>query len=369
MKGGGKLTMNQEQVLEASQLIPQEIVKSMLISQEKVLSNPVSYYQKKVYQLCKAEYPGLITMAKYFLDRTKNHNDNHVAVEGVTGCGKSMLTFLMVNIMKEMVGTTFNFKKHILFVPSEGELKKKILNLEMNDVFWLDEAIRALDKHFWYKVDQIEMNQIVKTRRKNYNTIFYNIQRFKELTESFRNHNIQARIYIVNRFAAILFIRDDDKDVDDPWHTKENLSIKYRNWKGQFRYNVLLTQREKMHKEINLPNYFAHSGFPNLEDYPELKEYWEFYETTAREESKKALEKNNLEKEAKGITKHEVKYRGILRQMIHKAKDQGMTWKEFNALTGSNLTGQLFNRLYEYNINIEKVPPPPQTKEEDTLMQ
>jgi len=238
-------------------------------------------------------------MAKLFVDRIKNDNDNHVAIEGGTGCGKSNFTFFLVHCIHYLLHTNFDMEKQTLFIPSGDEMNKKMANLRQGDVYWMDEAIRALDKKQWYKIDQIEMNQNVKTERWRNNTILYNIQRFIELNESFRNDNIQFRIYIIPRFAAILFVKDIDKDVEDPWHRRENLHIKFGNRKGSIRYTAIKTDEERLKGEIRCPNYFMHEFFPNVKAFPELIEYWDYYNWLKKESrvQKKEKEEAKIEKE------------------------------------------------------------------------
>lgn len=341
-------------------MTPSEDQNSTVLSLESALPKPIGYYQERIYQIAKENYPGLISIAKFFIDRQRNQYDNQVTVEGVTGSGKSMLTFIMTHILHHMLKKTFDPGRQILFAPNEGELKRKMLGLKKHDVFWLDEAIRALDKHFWYNVDQIEMNQLVKTRRKNYNTIFYNIQRFKELTESFRNHNIQSRLYIINRFAVIHFVRDDDKDVEDPWHTKENLSIKYRNFKGLFRYQAIMTQHERLAKEIRLPNYMAHSDFFSMEDYPDLKEYWEKFTQYSNDKTKEALDRQASTKEAKTITRTDLRYRKMMEKIVKKYAKKGIKHNELNEMLGIKIPSTTYHRLLSYNIDIKPTPESPQ---------
>lgn len=319
---------------------------------EPTLSLKPRQYQELIYKLCKEHYPGIITMAKIFLDRTKNQYDNHVSVEGGTGSGKSMFTFILVHVIHYLNDTTFKMNKQILFIPDQGELKKEFHNLKENDVMWLDEAIRALDKKQWYKIDQQDLNHIVKTERYKQNTIFYLIQRFAEFTETFRNDNIKFRIYIVPRYAAVLYIKDDDKDIEDPWHNRENLSIKYRNsYTGQTRYKAVMTPQERLAKEKKLPNYFCDSPFPDLSRHEVLKEYWNYYKFLKEESRRRAREKAEKEGEIKAMSKYEKKYKELYGKKIReewnekKLKNPRLTRQQYLEELGHPFS---MNRLIEF---------------------
>ena len=113
-------------------------------------------YQDTLYKLCKEEYPGLITIAKLLLRRAQNNYDNHIAIEGITGSGKSMFALCLIMLMHRISKVKYEIENQTLFIPDEGELKKTIGGLRPLAVYWIDEAIRALDKKRWWAADQIE---------------------------------------------------------------------------------------------------------------------------------------------------------------------------------------------------------------------
>ena len=315
---GGVPTQNAEQESKSKSSTPEEMPKSITISQGKDLRK----LQRLIYKICRAYYPDICRIGKYFIDRTKNKYDNHVTIEGGTGSGKSMFTFILVNVMHEMLDRSFNIRKQTLFIPDEGELKKELQNLKHNDVYWLDEAIRALDKHFWYKLDQIEINQYVKTERRKCNTIFYNIQRFSELTETFRNHNIQARLLVIPRHSVVMRIRDDDHDSMDPWRIKENLSIKYLTKKGNTRYNPLMTAEDRLNRELRCIGVLNHTRFFSVEDYPTLKPLWDYYEQL-KDESREIQLKKIAEGRDDKMTKWEQQNQKVILGMLKKLRASG----------------------------------------------
>lgn len=343
--------MNQEQELEDRSTTQTE-TKNYTTQLSDALEKTPREYQRIIYQFCKQYYPGLIKIAKVFIDHTKNDFDNHVSVEGGTGSGKSAWTFLVVHIIHEMLHNTFNLKKQCLFIPDEGELKHKMHNLKQHESFWLDEAIRALDKKRWWDADQIDMNHIVKTERWRNNTVFYNIQRFAELTETFRNDNIYFRIFIIKKFASVLYVKDEDKDIEDPWHVKNNLSIKYKNKYGATRYSPIMTPRERLLKERKCPNYFMDSEFPDPGAIPGIKEYWEYYKNLKMASREREKEKSQRKAEKKGMNKYEAKYKKELsRVMTQLLAEHKGTKKELVKKFGLELSEPAYYDLFNVKQN------------------
>jgi len=270
-------------------------------------------YQKILYVLCKEKYPGLITIAKLLLKRAQNNYDNHVAIEGITGSGKSMFALIIIMLMHYISKVKYSIENQTLFIPDEGELKKTIGGLKPLAVYWIDEAIRALDKKRWWAADQIELNHIIKTERWKRNTIIYCMPEFMEFSNSFRTSNIHFRIYIVPRFAAVLNIKDIDKDIEDPWHTRKNVKIKYErrrnnNW-SYYHYNAVIENPKRLQNERKLPNYFTDSPWPNIEEHETLKEVWEHYQRMKEQSRADFREKMEQTKEDKVMTKYDKKFK------------------------------------------------------------
>lgn len=310
--------------------------KTGTVSSEKpneiVLPQNYRYYQKIIYDYIKENHPGIIKIARIFIERVKNDFDNHATIEGGTGSGKSAFTFILVCVMHELINKTFNINKHCLFIPDEGELRRKVRSLDRYGVIWLDEAIRSLDKKKWFNADQIDLNQTVKTERWRNNTIFYNIQRFAELTETFRNDNIFLRIFIIERYAAVLYIKDRDKDIDDPWHIKRNISIKYKNKWGATRYNPMMSTEKRLHKERTLPNYVMDTRYPNPEDIPGAKIYWDFYKQL-KQQSRVVDKQKDEKKITSALPKYTQQVWRDLTRVVDFAKAKlGLTAKEIHHL-------------------------------------
>lgn len=274
-------------------------------------------YQDYLYKICKEHYPKIIQIAKYLIDRNKNEYDNQVAIEGSTGSGKSMFSLVLTMVCYHMLRREFNIEKQMMFIPTENQLRNAIPTLQHCDHYIIDEAIRALDKHFWYKLDQIEINQLVKTdTRRMELSMFYNIQRFRELTESFRNHNIQTRIFILKRAFAIMYIRDDDKDIDDPWHTKTNINKKSVA-AGGYNYQVALTIPQMLERERKCTGYYLHTEMPDISSIPDLLDVWNYYKALknkSRDDAEREREAQKENPKTRRDNKNKLSIQGLMKQ-------------------------------------------------------
>lgn len=270
-------------------------------SSVKPLSNPIEFYQDLIWDICEKEFPEQIEIAELFHDRVKNEYDNHVSIEGGTGSGKSMATLIQMHLGYRLKKKMFDIKKHCVFVPDEGELKTALDDIQIGLPFWVDEAIKALDKHFWYKIEQIQLNHRAKTDRYKLNTIFYNMQRFSEFNESFRNSNIYFRLIVIPRTAMVLRIKDEDPDIEDPWHIRESVSAKNKDDNGNLKINVVRTPFERLNKERLVPNYYMDADLLDMNKYPDLKEYWEYYKAL-RDEAKLEASKRRVQQSEQAET-------------------------------------------------------------------
>ena len=310
----------------------------------------MSQFQDELHKYCKEHYPGLIRIARFFVNRTKYKNDNHIAVEGRTGHGKSMVTFIIIHLMYKMMDKVYDIAKQTLFVPTDKQLNTQMSNLKDRDVWWLDEAIKALDKKLWYKMDQIKINQKVKTERFKLNSIFYNIQRFGELNESFRNHNIHSRLVILNRYAVVLRVVDDDVDIDDPWHTKENIAIKFKNKYNQTRYTIQYTQEERLRKEQALPNYLDHEYIFDINEIPQFLKYWNYYEYL-KTKSRIDAAKDDDSPDKGLLNIRDTKFKNLALQLIKISKQKNIPCKDLrsqlNFKEPNGITGRCFYDLWK----------------------
>lgn len=184
-----------------------------------------------------------------------------VAFTGTAGSGKSTLA-IMLGIL---VDKKYNISKNIVYIPKSNEVKKKFDLIDDGSVFHVDEAIKSLYKLKWYEKEQQSITETYATERYKRICSFFLMPRFQDFTEGFRNYRINLWIWIVDRGTAIIYMRDNDKDIKDPWHTDENIKIKNEYFK---RRSVMYKSTEAiLQAERKTPNYICDFKFP---DYAEI---------------------------------------------------------------------------------------------------
>lgn len=272
-------------------------------------------YTKAIYRYCRKYYPDLIKFCRLLHRRAaRNKFQNYVGIEGETGAGKSTFTLAVCCCLQHMFQKKFNIERHVLFIPREDELRQRAADLKEFEVFWIDEAIRALDKKKWYMQDQIDLNHIAKTERYKKNTIFLLMPRFSEFNETFRNNNIFWRVYIIPQHSAVVYAKDVDKDVPDPWHTRNNLQIKF-NRSYRTKYRALLDPDARLDNERKLPNYVLDTTFPDFEKLPQFSEFWRYYEYL-KEKSRYDRKNKDTKKQDDSLNIRERKYRHIAANLV-----------------------------------------------------
>jgi len=262
--------------------------------------------------------------------RVNNEEANHVTIEGGTGSGKSHFTLVLMFVISYMNKNVFDLKKQMLFIPDEKELEESLRALPEGGVLCLDEALRALHKHNWYAKEQQALNMFAKTERYRLSTILYNVQSFSELTNTFRNSNIQIRIIIIRKYGYVVRIKDDDPDMPDPWHIALNIKRKYGA--TLLKYDSLLTPEERLKKERKCAGVQFYGLYPNFKSVADGELFWEYYRyerdksrTTVKEKAKEKEEK----KKEDNVTKSERRYRkDYLKAVAYVQKQTGMPLRE-----------------------------------------
>lgn len=162
--------------------------------------------------------------------------DVKIAIEGTDpGVGKSCL---LIQIVFGVSPDEFDLESSMFYMgaslkESALEIERKFSSLPRYAGFGVDEAEDVLYKLQWYNiVQQTENIRSMKDRKENKASV-YAIPRFRDLNEFFRNYRIKYRILVVARGVAIVYKRDNDKDADDPWHTKDSVSIKDKSYRGK----------------------------------------------------------------------------------------------------------------------------------------
>lgn len=234
--------------------------------------------------------PKLKKFCRFVVKRLENDYDYKIAISGRTGTGKSM--GVAIPIARE-IDPDFDLERNVAYVPEAGEIQSKFYAINPKGVLLVDEAIRGLHKHNWANyVQQVVVKMYNTERYQNKATILI-MPRFKDFTEGFRNNLIDVWIHVLERGRAVAFIRDDDKDAEDPWHIKENEKIKDRMFR---RRSVLGVGTEDLiNAEKKTKNFFFDFNFPDLDE--TSKERY----TALKLASRKAIDYGVEEKENKNV--------------------------------------------------------------------
>lgn len=301
MKNSGQPIMKPELDYQLKRLTPTETEKSTTILSAAQLWK----LQRNVYLYCKKHHQTLIFLAKFLRDRIANEGDNHVTVEGGTGSGKSHFTIVLMFLVSHLNKTLFDLDKQMLFIPSQKELEEKWKAVPHKQVLCLDEAMRALHKHDWYNKEQQALNLHVKTERRKLNTVLYNIQSFHELTKTFRDSNIHARILIIRKYGYTVRLPDESHDEPDKWHMSDNIKImrSYTN-----KHGIFLPPKERLALEKRAIGVQFYGKYPDFKLIPDGDKFWEYY-CLSRDNSRNLLKEKEEQKKEEPKLKSERKYK------------------------------------------------------------
>jgi len=177
----------------------------------------------------------------------------------VHNCGKTTLGI----IQGYLIDRNFDLIKNIAYIPDATQISRQFNELPKYSYFLIDEAIKALYKLGWYSLVQQSIVKMYATERYQNKCSCVIIPRFRDLTENFRNHKVQYWFHVITRGYGVCFVRDEDKDVKDPWHFDENLKYKTKFSRGAIRN---LTLRKVITAEKRTKNYLFDFSFPQLPD-------------------------------------------------------------------------------------------------------
>lgn len=212
-----------------------------------------------------------------------------IGVSGEEGVGKS---FLGIWIMI-MLDKRFKFLRNMILMPTEDEVKKKIMELPRYSPISLDEAMKVLYKRGWQGKERKMLNILFSMVRKRNLTFLLTLPNFWDLDSYFVQHRIRMWIHVVSRGHALVFVKDDNIFIDDRWHRKDNMKLINRYTKGR-----ILINKDLMGEALKRSKNFAFEiTFPDLpEDIKEVynglaeqyfKEYNEFSDNSGEEDKVK----------------------------------------------------------------------------------
>ena len=251
----------------------------------------------------------------------REENDHVIAITGYPGVGKSN----DAAIVAALIDDKYSFEKNVCFIPSSKGITEKYRELPMYSVMHIDEASRGLHKHKWYDKIQQTLTTLYDTEREgHYLCTLLLMPRFQNFTEYFRNFRIKYWIHIPRRGIAIVYRRDEDKDVKDPWHLDENYKKKMKRWKGKRIFERGLG--ETIRVEQLTENYWFYFKIPKI---PE--DIWEEYKIL-KEKSREILEQDGSEIEAEDFRETQKREKLGKWTKAYKLHLDGKTYAEIAAI-------------------------------------
>ena len=214
---------------------------------------------------------------KFIKNRIEKKWDAVIAIEGDEGAGKSTLGMLLGFKISKMLGSEFDLVRNISYLPTHEEMVDKFHSLPMKSVFDVDEAIKVMYKRNWQNRLQTKLVQMYATERWQGKVSILCIPRFNDFDEYFRNHRVLFRFWVVDRGVALVYMRDTDKDIPDPWHVKDSIKKKEKIFRNKQLIDVDLNM--KIYAESKLKNFLFIFRFDDLpkdikKKYEDLKEYY-----------------------------------------------------------------------------------------------
>lgn len=271
--------------------------------------------------------PNLKLLAREIRKDLREENDHVIALTGYPGVGKSN----DAAVIAALIDDKYDFEKNICFIPSSEDITRRYKGLPMFSVLHIDEATRGLHKHKWFDKIQQTLTQLYDTEREgHYLCTLLLMPRFQSFTEYFRNFRIKYWIHIPKRGLAIVYRRDEDKDVKDPWHLDENYKKKIKRWRGKRIFERGLGDTIRI--EQMTENYWFYFKVPKI---PE--EVWASYQKLKADSR---IEMEEKKEEEVGVSKTDSRTQLRLQRMeqIREWYDQGYSKAQMAAKLNASIT-------------------------------
>ena len=162
-------------------------------------------------------------VGKIALERVTRDKDLAMGITGLEGDGKSCVS-VQIGLG---IDPSFEMFRNVLFSPSVKEIKRKIYNLPPYTPIIADEAIKIMYKLNWGSKIQKYLNKIYAVCRNQNKISIFNIPRFTDFAEYFRNHRLRLWIHIVDPISnekdeghAVVIARSWNPVSVDPWGLK-----------------------------------------------------------------------------------------------------------------------------------------------------
>lgn len=178
------------------------------------------------------------------LDRVTKDKDLAIAITAPEGDGKSASSIGIG------LGIDPNFKlfRNVLFSPSVKEIKEKIYSLPPYTPIIADEAIKIMYKLNWGSKIQKYLNKIYSVCRNQNKISIFNMPRFTDFSEYFRNHRLRLWVHIVDPISnekreghAVVMARSWNPITTDAWGLKrfeKRLEDERKRGKKDVYYNL-----------------------------------------------------------------------------------------------------------------------------------
>jgi len=315
-----------------------------MMEQEQTIEQPVEVEQKeeKVWvtrmppeELIKWKSkldPNFLELNHLIRHRLRNDWDLVIGITGRCGTGKSNLS----KWMGFLVDDKFDLIENVAYLPYPEEIKPKFKKLERYQMFDVDECSKGIHKHGWQNKVQQEVAQMYDTERYENKCTTMIMPRFKNFAENFRNYRIDIWINVIYRSKkkgkgiAIAYMIDTDKDIEDPWHMKENIKLKMKKLKNS--KVAERTTKQILEIERRTKNYLFDFEFPPLPK--ELDRSYKHFKKLSRMQDK------HKEKTKRKILKFDKTVQNMIVCMIEKknmtqveiAKEMGISNQEVSKI-------------------------------------
>ena len=266
-----------------------------------------------------------------------NLRDNYDQVVAITGLKKGMGKSHLAIQLGEQIDDNFDYKKNIAYLPDSEQIQKQFNELKRYQCYDVDEAIKVLYKLRWMDKLQQIITEMYETERKQNKCTLLLIPRFRDLTENFRNHQVDIWINIIARGLAVVRMKDPDQDVKDPWY----FDINERRKKDMFGSEKIwrITLEKRIQAESRMKNYVGTFFFDALPD--EKEQLYLACHKEAKDNMPPPVEKTRGRRQEKDDL---FRYRAI-----KKFQAMGITLKEIGDMT--NVTPGAISNLIK---DIEK---------------
>jgi len=153
---------------------------------------------------------------------------------------------------------------------------------------------------------------------------FLLMPRFNNFTENFRNFMIKYWIDIPRKGLMVFYVKDEDKDVKDPWHMDESYKMKKSKWRGKRVFERSIGERIGVEQKTEC--YWFYCEVPAI---PE--DIWEEYQMLKKQSRIDAREKEP-EMDAENHRDRQQREKFEKWETATKLKNQGLTMEQIGAV-------------------------------------